>query len=357
MKIAKVDLFDVDTQHLDPNWELALGSISKSEGLFVKISTDEGIDGWGYTAPPLFQGETRDTVHSVVQRHFVPYLLGQDPFDIEKIMGDLDRIILWNRWAKSAIEIALYDAVGKTLSVPVVKLLGGIVQDEIAVMRIVPIKEPKEAAQRCTELAQEGYKYFKIKIAGDPDKDVLRIKEIRKAVGDDITLTVDANQSYDATTAIRTIRRMQEYNIVLVEQPVRYDDWNGLASVTRSVNCFVEADESAKTPSDVFQLVSAKAANSFCLKIGKMGGLGKVKKAAAICEAANTLCRMGIAPGSQLVGAANIHVAASLPKMGFAHEVGEFLQLRNDPVEGLKVEKGKIRVPAGPGLGVRVNLE
>ncbi len=356
MKIVKVDLFEVDTPHADPNWKLALGTVSKSEGLFVKISTDDGIHGWGYTAPPLFQGETRDSVHSVIEKHFAPYLLGQDPFDIEKIMVDLDRIILWNRWAKSAIDVALYDTVGKALGVPVYKLLGGLVRDEVTVMRIVPIKEPKEAAQRCVELAREGYKYFKIKISGEPDKDVQRIKEIRAAVGDAITLTVDANQAYDATTAIRTIRQMQEYDIVLVEQPVRYDDWAGLASVTRAVDCFVEADESAKTPSDVFKLVSAQAATSFCLKIGKMGGMGKVKKAAAICEAANTLCRMGIAPGSQLVGAANIHVAASTPKLGLAHEVGEFLGLLSDPVEGLEVENGKVRVPTGPGLGVAVNL-
>jgi len=356
MKIVKIDCFEVDIALAHPNWKLALGSVVKSEGIFVKISTDEGIDGWGYTAPPLFQGEVRDGVRSVIEKHFAPYLLGQDPFDVEKIVVGLDRIILWNRWAKSAIDIALYDIAGKALGAPVYKLLGGLVRDEVEVMRIIPIKEPKEAAQRAVQLAQEGYKYLKIKISGEPDKDIQRIKEIRTAVGNGIILTVDFNQSYDVPTAIRTIHRLQEYDIALAEQPVRYDDWDGLASVTKAVDCFVEADESAKTVSDVLRLVSTQAATSFCLKIGKMGGIGKVKKTAAICEAANVLCRMGVAAGSQLVGAANMHIIASTPNLGFAPEAGHFLEYSNDPAEGLEVKNGKVRVPTGPGLGVKVNL-
>ena len=356
MKIAKIDLFELDTAHADSTWRLALGTVPKFEGLFVKISTDEGIEGWGYTAPPFFQGEVRDGIRSVIEKIFIPFLVGRNPFDIEKIMFALDKTILWNRWAKCAIEIALYDIIGKALNVPVYNLLGGLVRDEFEAMRIIPIKEPKDAAQKCVDLATEGYKYFKIKMSGEPNKDIQRVKEIRSAVGDEITLTVDCNQSYAPPAAVRTIRRLQEYNVFLVEQPVKYDDWEGLAFVTKEVDCFVEADESAKTTSDVFRLIAMNAANSFCLKSGKMGGIGNVRKAAAICEAANVLCRVGIAPGSQIATAANVHVIASTPNLGLAPEVGQFLEFLDDPVHGLEVKDGKVKVPTGPGLGLIVDL-
>lgn len=356
MKIAKVDTFEVEMPPADPSWRLALGVISRVDALFIKITTDDGIEGWGSTAPPWFQGETVGGVRAVIEGLFVPYLIGKDPTNIEKIMADLEGVILWNRWAKTAIEVALYDITGKALQVPVYRLLGGLVREEVPVMRIVPIKEPKEAAARCLELVGEGYKYLKIKISGEPNKDIEMVREIRKAVGEEVVLTLDANQSYKPAAAVNMIRRMEDYDIFLVEQPVRYDDWDGLATVTRAVDCLVEADESAKTPSDVFRLAAARAAGSFCLKITKMGGIGNVKKAAAICDAANVFCRVGMAPGGRIMSAANMHLIASTPNLPFAAEVGEFLMSLKDPSEGVEVTKGLLKVPSGPGLGVRVSL-
>ncbi len=295
-------------------------------------------------------------MRSVTERIFTPYLIGKDPSNIEKIMADLDGIIFLNRWAKALIEVALYDIMGKALEVPVYKLLGGLVREEIPVIRIVPIKEPKEAARKCVELVQEGYKYLKIKISGEPNKDIERVKEIRKAVGEEVVLTLDANQSYKPAAAINMIRRMVDYNIFLVEQPVRYDDWDGLATVTRAVDCLVEADESAQTPSDVLRLIAGQAAGSFCLKTSKMGGIGNAKKAAAICDAANAFCRVGAPSGGRLISAANMHLIASTPNLPFAAEVGQFLESLRDPTEGIEITNGMLKVPSGPGLGVRVNL-
>src|SRR5207237_5553151 len=157
---------------------------------------------------------------------------------------------------------------------------------------------PAEMAANTENLVGQGYRYLKIKVHGDVDEDVARVKEIRERVGDTIHLTIDANQSYTPKDAITAINRMAAHRLDLVEQPVSRNDLKGLALVTRSVPVVVEADESAGTVNEIMTLVSERIVDAVSLKIQKLGGLRNAIAAARICEAGQIRYRMGAHVGT-----------------------------------------------------------
>jgi L-alanine-DL-glutamate epimerase-like enolase superfamily enzyme len=222
----------------------------------------------------------------------------------------------------------------------------------VPVLRIVAIKSPAEMADQAQKLLDQGYRYFKIKVHGDVEEDVARVKAIRERVGVDAHLTIDANQSYTPKDAITAINRMAEYRLDLVEQPVSRHDLKGLELVTRSVPVVVEADEGAGTIDEIMTLVSNRIVDAVSLKIQKLGGLRNALAAARICEAGHVKYRLGAHVGTQLGNAHAINLAAALPGVDYACELGEFTRMYNDPFGGLKLVDGVITVPDGPGCGV-----
>src|SRR5207237_4293693 len=152
---------------------------------------------------------------------------------------------------------------------------------------------PAEMAANDEKLVGQGYRYLKIKVHGDVDEDVARVKEIRERVGDTIHLTIDANQSYTPKDAITAINRMAAHRLDLVEQPVPRDDLKGLELVTRSVPVVVEADEGAGTIEEITTLVTNRIVDAVSLKLPKLGGLRNARAAVRLCEAAHVRYRLG----------------------------------------------------------------
>jgi len=243
--------------------------------------------------------------------------------------------------------------VARSLGVPLNVLFGGPVRDSVPILRILAIKTPPEMAAQAQKLVDKGYRYLKIKVHGDVAEDVARVAAIRRQVGDDVHLTIDANQSYSPKDAITALNRMAEHRIDLVEQPVSADDFAGLALVTKSVPVTVEADEAAGSLREIFELVSKRIVDAVSLKVPKLGGLRNTLAAARLCEAGHIKYRLGAAVGSRLLAAQSLHLACALPGVDYACELGEFDRLLDDPFEGLEVENGTLKLPPGPGSGVR----
>jgi L-alanine-DL-glutamate epimerase-like enolase superfamily enzyme len=353
VKIIQSEIIPVLMPQKDPNWRFALGGRSITPSFILKLNTDEGIVGYGYTgASASHHGITQGGVRAALET-YVEKLKGEDPFQLESIFGRLNRVLAGNNGAKSAIEIALYDLQAKALNLPLYALLGGLFRKEIPIVRILGLKEPGEMASRAAGLVEEGFNYLKIKLSGEPAKDIQRVKEIRKAVGDSVHFIVDANQMYEPKVAIDVLKRMVEYGVETCEQPVKADDWQGLMAVTRAVDCRVEAHESVKNLEDVFGLVKGKVVDSINLKVDQIGGLRNTKIAAAICKVGNVTCRVS-ATGSQILSAACMHIVASTENVTEACELGEFARVLNDPGHGLEIEGGKLKVPSGQGIGISI---
>src|SRR3954470_20342155 len=335
----------------DKNWKFALGTASTSRGWIVRITSDEGHTGYGYSNSSPHMGSTFESLPHELER-FKPIVLGNDPFAIEAILQELDRSLAGGSQAKAGIDCALHDLCARALGLPLYNLLGGKVRASVPVLRIVAIKTPAEMADQAQKLLDQGYTYFKIKVHGDVDEGVARVKAIRERVGKDAHLTIDANQSYTPKDAIAAINRMAEYRLDLVEQPVSRRDLKGLELVTRSVPVVIEADEGAGTVDEIMTLVSNRIVDAVSLKLPKLGGLRNALAAARICEAGGVRYRLGAHVGTRLLNAHAIALAAALLPIDYACEVGEFMRMDGDPFTGLEVVDGAIAIPDRVGCGV-----
>ena len=351
MKITALTIDSCIMRKEDPTWAFALAASPITEGWIVSIHTDGGMTGYGYASATAHMGASMEGMKGTLER-LEPILVDRDPAQMAAIRVALDQALSGNNQAKAGIDNALFDLNARMLDVPLNRLFGGMVNREFPVLRILAIKKPDEMAEQAQILVDQGYRYLKIKVHGEVAEDVARVAAIRKRVGDDIHLTIDANQSYSTKNAIAALNRMAEYNIDLVEQPLRIDNLKGLKLVTEQVPVAVEADESAGSLAEVAYLVEHRIVDAVSLKVAKLGGLWNTMIAAQICATGNVQYRFGAHVGSRLLNAHAMQLAAALPDVWYACEFGEFARLLDDPFEGIEVVDGIIHLPDGVGSGV-----
>ncbi|MFC1814477.1 mandelate racemase/muconate lactonizing enzyme family protein [Thermodesulfobacteriota bacterium] len=341
----------------EKGWRIATGPIEAARTVFVRIITDDDIIGEGYTSAgaPFISGESIASIVNVTEDVFSKLLVGRDPYDIEAIMQELDKAVYMNYRAKAGIDLALHDLVGKSLEIPVQNLLGSSQRQSIPVMRLIGLKEPKAMAADAQALADQGYMAFKVKIGEDTDSDIKRVEAIRKAISSESTITVDMNGAYQPKEAVELIKALTQYDVALVEQPVKRDNIEGLVFVRQRVPIPIEVDESVISLADTARIAKLGAADFISVKLLKMGGIHKAKKIAAVCEAFGLGCVVGTTPGSQLIDIANGHFFLSTANVWWAAEIGEFVRMKDDPVSGATLKDGCLELPEGPGFGVEVD--
>ena len=329
------------------------GSWASQPHVIVKLTTEEGICGLGESSPlGFFTGETSEMVKMVIDTILSKIILGRDPFDIESILEAMDHALPRNTSSKAAIDMALYDLVGKMLEIPVYKLLGGRCRDGVFSATAVGIGSPDQMKAEAKDWVEKGFKTLKVKIGIDPKTDERSIKAIREAVGDEIRIRVDANQGYSPMTAIRVGRSIEQYGIEYIEQPVPAWNIEGLAQVRRALPIPIAADESLYTLHDALRLIKAEAVDIFGIKMIKTGGLARAKKIAHLAEAAGIECVV-ISPIETTLGtAAGTHWAMSVRNANLDHELVGPIFIQNDPFTGVQIEGNSIEISEKPGLGV-----
>jgi L-alanine-DL-glutamate epimerase-like enolase superfamily enzyme len=261
-----------------------------------------------------------------------------------------------NPAAKCAIDLALYDLLGKQLDLPVYELLGGRTKDSLHINGTCDVQEPELVSEILKRRVREGFRYsVKVKVGTDPVKDIERIRVAREAIGEGIHLIADANQGWDVATAIRVLRRMEAFDLQVAEQPVHWRDLCGLAEVTRSAKSSVMADEPVWSPHDALQIIRMKAAHMLNIKLIKSGGLYDAQKIANIAHAADMPCMVGCTIETSILCAAQAHLAMASENIVYIDSLTppEFLQ--EDPARGLKWTEDLVILPDRPGLGVELN--
>ncbi len=355
MAVVRVELKPCVQRQADAQWSFVRGRVSELRGWTLLLTDDSGATGLGY-GHALPTVSTNSEVAQAGLEFLLPRLIGRDPRAIAEIMTDLDRALAGLLNVKAAIDMALHDLVARQLDISLDVLLGGRRRAVIPQARIVPIKSPSEMAAAADHLVQEGYRALKLKLSGDTDTDTARVAAVRQAVGDGVMLMVDTNQSYAAKSFIRAFSRIERYDIALAEQPVPAADVEGLKLVTTTLPVPIEADESAGSLADVYQLVSRRAVDVINLKVTKLGGLRNVMAAVAVCEAGGVACRLGAAFGPSLLQAFSAHVASLFSELAFPCELSEHLHLHDDPFTDFPCENGVVAVPRGPGCGVTLDM-
>lgn len=340
--------------------KMAIGTTYFQENVIVKLTTDEGIFGYG-EAPHMVGhsqlGETPDTVRVILRHRLIPAVLGLDPFNQEDMTVILDRTVPGNSRAKGAIIMAAYDIAGKALNVPVYDLLGGLVRDRVPLSWSLPIVEVEEAVREGLEMIERGWRILKVKTGRvSVDKDVETVRALRQAVGDDISIRADANQAYDFKTALKVLRMLEPYNLDFMEQPVHMDDLDSMAELTRISPIPIMADEGAKSPELLAKHAVKRAADYVSIYIIGPGGIVKSKRMAAIAQTFRMRAYVGGALESVIGAAAGLHLAASSPAIDLGCEMGGQYLLKDDfGKEPIQMDGGDFVVPSGPGLGIEID--
>ena len=203
MKITNVKYEKVNVKMRLP-LRIAFTEMDLCPAVFLKITTDEGITGYGEAAPfPPVTGDTADTVLSVIEM-FVPQLIGADPLDIAGIHEMMDACIYANGSAKCGVDIALYDIAAKAAGLPLYRYLGGS-SNTVLTDVTIGIDEPAVMAEQAAEWVRKGFTILKLKTGADPEADLEAVRLIRKAVGSDVLLRTDGNQGYSEETLLKIL--------------------------------------------------------------------------------------------------------------------------------------------------------
>src|SRR3954468_4343739 len=250
MNIARIETIPIRVP-IKPQLAIRGGrglSHSVSPFLLVKIETDDGITGLGeVSCTPRWSGEDQVTAAHFIATIFVPLLTGQDPRDIEALTVRMRHALFGHPFTKAAIEMALWDILGKSVGLPLYRLLGGPVREFVPTKWSISGVEPKRAAEIATWAVEQGFRAMKVKVGIDDQQDIARVREVRKAIGDDIRLGVDANGAWMPAKAIDMICRLEEFDLWFAEQPVPPGDVEWLAEVRNTIGVPVIADESVYT--------------------------------------------------------------------------------------------------------------
>ena len=341
MQIKGKNMLHIDARPIDLKlttpFRISRGVQSTAQNVIVQINYNEHV-AYGEAAPDEYYGENQETVLACISTFAGN--LGDDPFLIEDIMSRLDHLIRLHPAAKAAVDMALYDLVGKILHVPVYKLLGLNPNHTPHTSFTLGIDTPDNMAKKA--LLARDYPILKIKVGTKHDLDNLKaIREVSSAI-----IRVDANTAWTPKEAITTINVLAPYNIEFVEQPIPAHDLAGLKLIRDNVPVPIIADESCVTVEDIPRI--AGCVDGINIKLMKCGGIRHALKMIHVARAHNLQIMLGCMIESSVAITAAAHLT---PLVDYADLDGNLL-VSDDPYVGVTVDKGKLVLPEGPGLGI-----
>ena len=362
MKIAKIELFKLNVPLIEP-FVIAIETITNAESIALKITTDDGLVGFGECNPyRSIAGETQATAFeagkflgrillSETKSRFVSER-GRNPIGIVNCLAEMDKMLAGNRCIKSAFDMALHDLAAKAAGIPLYQLLGGANNRSVTTDMTVGIGTAEYMAAAALRFKNAGFPAIKIKLGTTRQADVLRIKTIRETVGDAIPLRIDANQGWDEATAIQTLKALEKYDIEHCEQPTTARDIRTLARVRAASPIPIMADESVFDHFDALNLVRAEACDYFNIKLSKSGGIHKALKINHIAEAAGIRCQVGCFSETRLAMSALMHFILASPNV-VHFDLDAPLMLSEDPIlRGVVYgENGSVFIDDAVGIG------
>lgn len=356
LTIESVKLTPCVQRQQDPTWKFARGGIPQIQGWIVTLVSPSGEQGWGHvlTAPIAAPDAERTETAIRAAAEAVRNVGALSLQTLHLLLADICKDVpcVQSGFTSAALELA-----ARSLGIPLHSLLGGAVRHAIPTTRLIPIKPPELMVAEALRLQGEGYRGLKLKLNGDADTDIARVEAVRSAVGSDMLLTVDANQAYDAHTAIEVCKALAPHRVALMEQPVPAADRDGLRRVTQSRVMRIEADEAiGGSLSSLLELIAMGAADSYNLKVPYFGGLRNTLTAARICDAAGVRCRLGAIFGPRIASAQAAHLASVLGSIEGGAEIAESEHLLDDPFAGFDAIDGKVLISDSAGSGVTLRI-
>lgn len=324
--------------------------------VLVEVSTDEGITGYGEAVP-----FTHGTISAFIEQQLKPLLVGKNPMYVEGLWDVMYRqrfghgIKGISIYALSAVEVALWDIIGKARNLPIYEMIGGLCRDKIkAYASLMTYRKPEDVAEISLRWVEEGYKA--VKIHQGASNAIESVKAVRDAVGDDIKIMLDVNGAWNAQEAIKKAKELERYNLLWLEEPIwPVDDYDGLARLRDKTDILIAGGENEFTHYGFRELITRHAVDIIQPDVIMTGGILACRKIFALAEAWN----LQIATHSFFYGPgipASIHLNLSNMK-------SEWVEINAVPLEtyfikpAFRPEKGYVSVPDNPGLGIEIDEE
>ncbi len=357
MKIRRIKAYQVDLPLHEGSYKWSGGkSVSVFDSTIVCVETDGGVAGHGEVCPlgpfylPAYGPGARAGIAELA-----PHLIGEDPTQLERLNRRMDRALQGHPYVKSAIDMACWDVLGQVTAQPVCNLLGGRYGDDFVLYRAISQRSPEEMADSVTGYRAQGYRCFQLKVGGDPDTDVERIRAVaeRLQLGD--KLVADANTGWLKHEAARVVRGVRDVDVYIEQPCLSYED---CLSIRRRTSHPFVLDESIDGIDVLLRAHADGAMDVVNIKISKLGGLSRARQARDLCVSLGLAMTIEDSWGGDVVTAAIAHLAHSTPP--------EFLFTSTDFNSYVTVSTadgaprrvgGRLAASTAPGLGVAPRME
>ena len=350
LKIRKLEAWPVKMQLTEP-YEIAYETVASTINIFLRLETDRDLVGYGCAAPDVhITGETAEDVLESLKGTAELILKGSDALRPARLLEILKASLPEQNSTRAAVDMALFDLMGKAAGLPLWRILGGYrrsIRTSITI-GILPVKETVTKARECVG---KGFRCLKIKGGRELDRDIERILKIRESVGKAIELRFDANQGYTEEEALQFVDATRRAGLELIEQPTPKGRPEVLGRITKKVPIPIMADESLTNLRDVFKLARQNLVDMVNIKLMKVGGISEAIQIDSVARAAGLETMVGCMDEGALGIAAGLHFALSRPNVMYADLDGH-LDLMDDPSAGaVKLRDGSLYPNEKPGLG------
>lgn len=359
--IKKIETTIVELPTIRPH-KLSMAVMNIQTMVIIRLFCSDDIEGIGESTTiggMSYGPESPEGMKLTIDQYITPLIIGRDATNIGAIMHLINQHVKGNTFAKNGIETALLDAQGKRLNLPVSKVLGGAVREELPVLWVLASGNTEKDIEEGKRLVAENrHNTFKLKIGRNhPQVDVDHVSQIKQALGSDIKVTVDVNQAWNESVAKTYIQQLQDNGIDLIEQPIAQDNWDGLARLTEFFQVPIMADEAVGTVRDAFRLACMRGGSVFALKIAKAGGLINTQKIAGIADGADIALYGGTMLEGTIGTAASAHVFQTVNNLSWGTELFGPLLLVDDIVKTpITYANNALKLPEGPGLGIELDM-
>jgi len=329
MKI-KTEEYDI---HLINTFRTTHGARDVMQVLIVNI--DEGI---GEASPVHYYGEDLNTVKNFIDK--ASEKIEADPYQLEKLSFDLERVGAFNYSAKAAIDMAMHDLTAKKLGIPLYKFFGITPRTDLATSFTISISDPGSMKKQTEK--NSGYHVYKVKVGVPGDIEmVAAVRDATKA-----KIRVDANEGWNAKEAVSKIRELEKLDVEFIEQPLHRDDFDGFRILRTKTELPIIVDEGIFRSSDIPKYVGL--ADGINIKLSKSGGLREAMKMISVARAH----KMKVMIGCMVETSVGITAAAQIASLVDYADLDGNILISDDPFKGVEIENGYIKLPDGPGLGV-----
>jgi L-alanine-DL-glutamate epimerase-like enolase superfamily enzyme len=339
------------------------GRYSWSGGKFVEvfdstivgIETDTGLVGFGEVCPlgPFYLPAYAEGVRAGL-RELAPHVIGEDPRELRRLNQTMDAALKGHPYVKSGIDIACWDILGQAAGLPVCALLGGRFGDRIRLYRAISQESPDAMARKVAGYKAEGYTRFQLKVGGDPDTDIARIRAVRAMLETTDRLVADANTGWTQHDAMRVVAGVRDVDVYIEQPCLTYEE---CLAVRRHTDHPFVLDETIDSLETLLRARGDLAMDVVNLKISKLGGLTKSAQARDLCVSMGIAMTLEDSWGGDVTTAAIAHLAHSTPEaLRFtATDFNSYVTVSTASGAPQR-EQGFMRASGEPGLGVRPRL-